>query len=174
MPTFKRQEKGIIDKQSFPDFDGVGKKGGDDKPVFKKDMGYQMDSGSASQTKKQSQNEEKMQMPIFKGRFKIDSGITAEEVQKSKMNYDMSTIKMSAASSKSGPKGNESGTGRGKGRGSGGNSAAFDEDDDFEVVTEKKRGGQRKNNFGGDGGDIAFGERPQFSRGGSGRGGKRF
>lgn len=110
-------------------------------------------------------------MPIFKGRFKIDSGITAEEVQKSKMNYDMSSLKMSAAASKSGPKGNESGTDRGKGRSGG--FAANDEDDDFEVVTEKKRGGQRKNNFGGDGGDIAFGDRPQFSRGG-GRGGKRF
>ena len=113
-------------------------------------------------------------MPIFKGRLKIDSGITAEEVQKSKMNYDMSTLKMSAAATKTGGKGNEIGAGRGRGRGGGGGfSAANDEDDDFEVVTEKKRGGQRKNNFGGDN-DIAFGERPQFSRGDGGRGGKRF
>lgn len=109
-------------------------------------------------------------MPIFKGRLKLDSGVTADEIQKSKQNYDMSSFKMSAATSKtSGEKGAESGSGRGRGRG--GNFRA--EDDDFEVVTEKKRGGPRKNdNFGGSGNnDFAFGEKPTFSRGG--RGGKR-
>lgn len=38
IPMFKRQEKGIIDKQSFPDFDDIGKK--NDKGNLKKDTGF--------------------------------------------------------------------------------------------------------------------------------------
>ena len=111
-------------------------------------------------------------MPIFKGRLKLDSGVTADEIQKSKQNYDMSTLKMSAAASKTkdpnyeGRDGGQSGRGRGGGgRGGRGGRAQqndFGDDDDFEVVTEKKRGNQRKHNYGDS--DISFGDKPNFER----------
>lgn len=98
-------------------------------------------------------------MPVFTGRLKLDSGSTAEDIQNSKQNYDMSIFKMSAATSK--PRGDHQGEGRGRG-GLGGNrgAAANNDDDDFEVVTDKKRGGQRKKDFGDS--DLAFGEKASF------------
>ena len=38
-PTFMRSNKGIVNKQEFPELGDVGAKESD-KPVFKKDMGY--------------------------------------------------------------------------------------------------------------------------------------
>lgn len=89
-------------------------------------------------------------MPVFTGRMNLTSGTTAQDIMNSKQNYDMSTIKMSAAASKA-DKDRVMGGERGQ--------RAF-ADDDFEVVTEKKRGTKkREGNFGD---DLAFGEKPSF------------
>lgn len=66
-------------------------------------------------------------MPVFFGKLKIGGGGDADEVQQSKQNYDMSTLKMSSASS-----------GKPQERRQQHANNDFD-DDDFEVVKEKKR-----------------------------------
>lgn len=76
----------------------------------------------------------------------------------SKQNYDMSSLKMSAAASKS-DKDRVQGEERGQRTFAAG-------DDDFEVVTEKKRT-TKKTTYGES--DLVFGDKPQYSRGGRGR-----
>lgn len=163
---FSSKQKGIIDKQSFPDFDDIGKK--QDKPIFKKDMGYSMgDSGSsaAAPSFKNTRKDENMTMPVFKGKMNLGSGTTAEEIMNSKQNYDMSQFKMSssAAIKSDNPSTRGGASGRGRGRGDGSRGGGFDGDDDFEVVTEKKRAPRKV--YGGND-NFAFGsEKPSFSRG---------
>ena len=112
-------------------------------------------------------------MPMFTGKAKLDSGTTAADIQNSKQNYDMSFLRNSAATAK--PRGDGEGRGdrggRGRGgQGRGGFSGGADEDDDFEVVTDKKQQRKRRD-FGGPDSDLAFGEKPTYARGG--RGGKK-
>ena len=99
--------------------------------------------------------------PVFKGKGKFKTGGDAsEETANPRMNYDFSKMRMSAAKSGGGNREGRDDENRGEGgnneRRRGGpkqgmqasNSRTFGDDDDFEVVTDKKKGaGFRRNNF---------------------------
>jgi len=82
----------------FPELGEMGKK---DKQVLKKDMGYDAPS-SAKPAASNAPKDDKPKMPMFFGKAKLnfDSGTTAEEVQSSKQNYDLSRFGMSQAATK--------------------------------------------------------------------------
>jgi len=84
----------------------------------------------------------------------------------------MSFLRNSAATAKPRVEGESRGERGGRGRGGQGRGGfgGADEDDDFEVVTDKKRLPKRRE-FEGPDSDLAFGEKPTYSRGT--RGGKK-
>ena len=129
-----------MSKEAFPELGDMSGKSSD-KQVLKKDMGYQMSGGSSAAAAPAPPRDDKPKMPVFFGRAKlnVDSGTTAEEVQNSKQNYDMSRFNLSQATSKTSKPQGERGEGRGRGRGGYGAAGSSGMDDDFEVVTDKKR-----------------------------------
>lgn len=123
--------------------------------------------------------------PIFTGKARLVANDTkADDVQNSRMNYDFSRMRMSAATTGKKPEGAARGEGaREDGgdqerRGNRDNNAKAggfsDDDEDFEVVREKKKTGfNRPRNDFGDSGFASGGGKPNFFRSGGGDGPKR-
>ena len=152
-PMFSRKQKGIMDQQDFPDLDdasGGGSKGGASENKAAGPMMF----GGASMAKgprdaAPAEESKAKTKPVFTGKAKLfTGGAAANEDVPSRMNYDFSRMKMSAATTGKRPEG-EQGKPRGEGRGDGEqrgqprNAApsGFEDDDEFEVVKEKKKGG---------------------------------
>ena len=119
-------------------------------------------------------------MPVFTGKARLVANDTkVDDSQNSRMNYDFSRMKMSAATT--GKKaeggadrkdGGEGGEGQRRGPPRGANrdnkpAAGFSDDEDFEVVREKKKTGFNNNRRGGDF-ERADGGKPNFFRSGGG------
>jgi hypothetical protein len=113
--------------------------------------------------------------PVFRGKAKlVAGGASNEEVNNSRMNYDFSKMNMSAATTKvagapgaegeNRPEGQRDGERRGY-QGRGETQPAMFEEDDFEVVAEKKKTVPRR-----DFAEPTFGGgMPMFTRGGTDR-----
>ena len=184
-PMFSRKQKGIMDTQDFPDIGDAAASGNSPtQPGASKANSAMMFSGGAAARGPRVAGEDgatggeevkaAATKPVFRGKAKFQTGgASNEEVNNSRMNYDFSKMRMSAATTKTavGPDGERQGGERdGERRGGqrGGNrdfgGAAFD-DDDFEVVSDVKKKAPRRNfeepTFGGG--------KPMFTRGGENR-----
>lgn len=184
-PMFSRKQKGIMDTQDFPDIGDAAASGNSPtQPGASKANSAMMFSGGAAARGPRVAGEDgatggeevkaAATKPVFRGKAKFQTGgASNEEVNNSRMNYDFSKMRMSAATTKTavGPDGERQGGERdgerregqrGGNRGFGG--AAFD-DDDFEVVSDVKKKPPRRNfeepTFGGG--------MPMFTRGGENR-----
>lgn len=116
---------------------------------------------AAKGAREENAPEEKKTMatkPVFKGKAKLNTGPAATEDAAGSMSYDFSKMRMSAATTKK----TEGAEGQGERGGERRGPRTFGDDDDFEVVAEKKKP-VRKNyeepKFGGG--------MPSFTRGGA-------
>lgn len=178
-PVFSRKQKGIMDQQDFPDLDdsGKGSNSNDAAATQSKANSAMMFSGGAAARgprNAQDGNEEAKTTtatkPVFRGKGKFATGgATNEEMANSRMNYDFSKMRMSAATSKTSGAGNDGEKRDGnrnndsrKGPRQAQMQSSAAEDDDFEVVTDKKKTAPRRGfaepTFGGG--------MPTFTRGG--------
>ena len=171
---FTRKQKGVMDQQDFPDLDPAASKGnkGSEQAAGSKASGPMMFSGmSAAKGPRDAPQEESKgsgpKMPIFKGKAKLNTGPTAVSDSKGpSTNYDFSRMGMSAATTGKRAEGGAAGEQKGDGeRRRPAAKAQFSDDEDFEVVREKKKPQRRQFD-----GDSAFGGgKPSFTRGGGNR-----
>ena len=170
-----------MDTQDFPDLDSSASASGAAQQSNKSKADSAMIYSFGASTKgaraagdepEENKSTTQATKPVFKGKAKfLAGGATNEEVANSRMNYDFSKMRMSAATSKKteggadGEQRNRDGDER---RGAGPRTMGFDdEDEDFEVVREKKKTTQRR---GGDFAEPTFGGgKPSFMRGGGAR-----
>ena len=108
--------------------------------------------------------------PVFRGKAKFNTGgASNEEMQDSRMNYDFSKMRMSAATAKKAEGEGEKGEGEQRERrqpGAPKRMMDFQDDEDFEVVKDKPKR-QPVQNRGGDFENVDFGRgKPTFTRGG--------
>ena len=160
-PMFSRKQKGIMDQQDFPDLaDAASGSANNASPGESKANSAMMFSGGAAARgprAAQSSEENKVAgpektKPVFRGKGKFTTGgASNEEMANSRMNYDFSKMRMSAATTKTA--GNREAGADGENRGDEDgerrrprqqNSMNAQEDDDFEVVTDKKKAAKRQ------------------------------
>ena len=174
--------------EDFPDLDQAASDNPDAPQKSKADSAMIFTIGAASRGGKPengapAEEAKKPSKPVFTGKARLVANDTkADDVQNSRMNYDFSRMKMSAATTGKKPEGAARGEGtrqdggdqerRGGNRGNRDNNNAkaaggFSDDEDFEVVREKKKTGfNRPRNDFGDSGFGSGGGKPSFFRGG--------
>lgn len=175
-PVFQKRNKGIMDTQNFPDMadaasgakntnnndSGSGAAASNPK-INNVNMFSGVYADRSARNEQRPGGEERKAgatKPVFTGKGKFKTGGAAnEEPANPSMNYDFSKMRMSAAKSGGGNRTGEAGDGENRGDGErrrggpkqmqGSNSRTFGgDDDDFEVVTDKKKGaGFRRGNF---------------------------
>jgi len=180
-PTFTRKQKGVMDTQDFPDLDDTTKGGKGAAATSKADGAMMFMSGATAKgarTEGENKDEEakaptQATKPVFRGKAKFNTGgASNDEVQNSRMNYDFSKMRMSAATTKTkeGEKGGDGEQGEQRQRrepGAPKRMMDFSQDDDFEVVQDKPKrqpGHNRGNQGGVDNMDFGRGK-PSFTRG---------
>ena len=151
-----------MDQQDFPDLaDAASGSANNASPGESKANSAMMFSGGAaargpraaqsSEENKVTAGPEKTK-PVFRGKGKFTTGgASNEEMANSRMNYDFSKMRMSAATTKTAGDRAAGADGENRGDGDGErrrprqeNSMNAQEDDDFEVVTDKKKAGKRQ------------------------------
>lgn len=181
-PTFTRKQKGVMDTQDFPDLDDSTKAGKGGNNTSKADGAMMFMSGAparGARVEGEARQDEEAKAPVqatkpvFRGKAKFNTGgATNDEVQNSRMNYDFSKMRMSAATTKTkdGEKvEGEQGEQRERRQpGAPKRMMDFQQDDDFEVVAEKPKRQPGHNRAAGEGVDnMDFGRgKPSFTRGG--------
>lgn len=174
-PMFSRKQKGIMDQQDFPDLDAASGAAKSNAPESKAAGPMMFGGGSTAKGPRDAAPAEEvkvMKKPVFTGKAKLNTGgASNEEVANSRMNYDFSRMNMSAATTGKRAEGEQrqpraEGERRGPPRNAA--SSGFDDDDEFEVVKEKKKGAGQRRGFDDESG---FGSgMPTFTRGGGNRG----
>jgi len=90
-----------MDQQDFPDLEPVG--GKSEAPKSRAEGAMMFGGGSTAKGPRDAAPEQTKaapKKPVFQGRAKLDTGAaTVEEVSNSRMNYDFSKMKLSAATS---------------------------------------------------------------------------
>lgn len=181
-PTFTRKQKGIMDTTDFPDLDDSTKAGKGGNNTSKADGAMMFMSGATAKGARVEgearQDEEakapvQATKPVFRGKAKFNTGgASNDEVQNSRMNYDFSKMRMSAATTKTHDDEKAEGA-EGEKRerrqpGAPKRMMDFQQDDDFEVVADKPKRQPGQNRPDGEGVDnMDFGRgKPSFTRGG--------
>ena len=172
-----------MDTQDFPDLDDATKAGKGVAATSKADGAMMFTGGSTAKGARREdgdrQDEEakapvkEATKPVFRGKAKFSTGgASNDEVQNSRMNYDFSKMRMSAATSKTKdgdrPEGEQGEQRERRQPGAPKRMMDFAQDDDFEVVAEKPKrqhGGNRAHASGVDNMDFGRGK-PSFTRGG--------
>lgn len=172
-----------MDTQDFPDLDDSTKAGKGASNTSKADGAMMFMSGATAkgarvegEARQDEEAKEPRQAtkPVFRGKAKFNTGgASNDEVQNSRMNYDFSKMRMSAATTKTkeGEKREDGEEGEQRERrqpGAPKRMMDFQQDDDFEVVAEKPKRQPGHNRAAGEGvNNMDFGRgKPSFTRGG--------